>query len=411
MRFDTQIAKFVLPNSVRVVCEHVPYVHSVAVGIWCHTGSRMESPQESGISHLIEHMLFKGTEKRTAEQIAREIEGKGGHLNAFTDREITCFYARTLAEELPTALDVLSDMFTNSLIKPEDLELEKNVIHEEIRKYEDSPEDHIHDLHTRKRWGDHPLGRPIIGTHESLSSFQREHLKDYLKRRYVAGKTLVAVAGKVEPEELRKLCEEKLSSLTGDFELPNEPPPNANPGEFLVPKNVEEVHFCIGGDSVTLYDERRYALGILDAILGGSMSSRLFQEIREKRGLVYAVGSYAALYREAGSFTIYGGTSLQTWEQVKELVAKEIQKMRSEDVADDELERAKKMIKGSIVLGMESMNARMHRIAKNELVYGRDIPIEETLAKIEAVTQKEIRTLAEEFLNPEKMTTTAIGPF
>jgi len=371
----------------------------------------MEAAEESGISHLIEHMLFKGTEKRTAEQIAQEIEGRGGHLNAFTDREMTCFYARTLAEDLPNALDVLSDMFMNSKIQPEDLELEKSVIHEEIRKYEDSPEEHIHDLHTRKRWGEHPLGRPIIGSHETLSSFQREHLKDYMRRRYVAGKTLVAVAGKVEPEELRKLCEEKLSSLSGDYELPDEPPPKANFGEFLVPKEVEQVHFCIGGDAVTLYDERRYALRILDAILGGSMSSRLFQEIREKRGLAYEIGSYAALYREAGSFTIYGGTSLQTWKQVKELTEKELQKIRSEDVSEEELERAKKMIKGSIVLGMENMSARMQRIAKNELLYGRDIPIEETIGKIEAVTQKDVRSLAEEFLNPEKMTITAIGPF
>lgn len=411
MKLDTEIAKFVLPNRVRVVCEHVPYVHSIAIGIWCHTGSRMESPQESGISHLIEHMLFKGTKKRTAEQIAQEIEGRGGHLNAFTDREMTCFYARTLAEDMPTALDVLSDMFTNSLIKPDDLELEKSVIHEEIRKYEDTPEEHIHDLHARKRWGEHPLGRPIIGTHESLASFQREHLKDYMQKRYVAGKTLIAIAGKVEPEQFRKLCEEKLSTLSGDYPLPNEPPPNPNPGEFLVPKKVEQVHFCMGGDSVTLYDERRHAFGILDAILGGSMSSRLFQEIREKRGLAYAIGSYGALYREAGAFTIYGGTSLHTWKQVKEVVEKEITKIRSEEVSEEELERAKKMIKGSIVLGMESMSARMHRIAKNELVYGRDIPIEETLEKIEAVTPKEIQTLADDFLNPEKMTITAIGPF
>jgi predicted Zn-dependent peptidase len=405
------VHKFVLPNGVRVLCEPVDYVQSAAIGIWCQNGSRMEADSEGGISHLIEHMLFKGTAKRTSEEIAQAIEGRGGHLNAFTDREQTCYYARVLADDLGNAIEVLSDMYVNSLFKPDELELEKGVVQEEIRKYEDSPEDNIHDLHTQRRWGAHPLGRPVIGTHESVASFDQAAIRDYMGRRYVAGKTLVAVAGNVDPDQLRQHVENWLGNLSGDFDLPVEPAPSSNPGENLVKKDVEQVHFCIGGDMVDQKDDRRFAASVLDSILGGSMSSRLFQEIREKRGLVYAVGSYTALYREAGAFTIYGGTSPSKFPQVRELVAKELKRVREEDVPQEELERVKRMIAGSVVLGLEGMSARMHRIARNEMVHGRDIPVEETLAKIDAVTPSDLRALAAEFLAEDQLTTTAIGPF
>lgn len=404
------VEKFTLENGVRVVCEPIENIQSVAVGIWCQNGSRLEQTNEAGISHLIEHMLFKGTQKRTAEQIAQEIEGRGGHLNAFTDREMTCYYARALAEDLPIVLDVLSDMYTHSKLDETDLELEKNVVQEEIKKYQDSPEENIHDLHTQSRWGEHPLARPIIGTKETVASFKQHNLKDYMRKRYVAGKTLVAVAGKVEPKELKKLSEQYLISLNSDFELPNEKPPQSNASENYYEKDVEQVHFCIGGDAVNIYDERRHALSVLDAILGGSMSSRLFQEIREKRGLVYAIGSYSAIYREAGAFTIFGGTAMQAWETVKQLIKQQLDTICNEKVSQDELERTKRMFKGNVVLGLENMGARMRRIARNELIFGRDIPIEETLEKVDAVSQDDILTLAQQFLSPEKMTITAIIP-
>ncbi len=405
----SSVQKFVLSNGVRVLVENVSHVQSAAIGIWCQTGSRLERENQEGISHLIEHMLFKGTEKRTAEQIAQEIEGRGGHLNAFTDREQTCYYARVLAEDAIHALDVLSDMIIRARLRKEDLELEKSVVQEEIKKYEDSPEDLVHDLHARNRWGAHPLGKPIIGTHDSVGGFNPSDLKEYMTERYCAGKTLVSIAGNVNAEKFRDACEEKLSELRNDFELPVEPPPLSNSGEFVTKKPVEQVHFCVGGDCINLLDERRATVSIMDAILGGSMSSRLFQEIREKRGLVYAIGSYSALYREAGSFVIYGGTSPSQWEQVKELILKELAKIRNEPVSVEELERTKQMIKGSIVLALEGMSSRMHRMARNEMVFGRDIPIEETIAKIDAVTPKNIQSLANEFLDEGDLTTTLIG--
>ena len=405
----SSIQKFVLSNGVRVLVEPVSHVQSAAIGIWCQTGSRLEKEHQAGISHLIEHMMFKGTEKRSAEQIAQAIEGRGGHLNAFTDREQTCYYARVLAEDTIHTLDVLSDMFIGSKMDSEDLDVERSVVQEEIRKYEDSPEDLVHDLHARNRWGTHPLGRPIIGTHESVGGFAPSDLKAYMGERYLAGKTVIAVAGNVQPDQFRDACEEKLSQLKGDFALPVEPPPVSNSGEFVTQKPVEQIHFCMGGDCVNQLDVRRIAMSVLDSILGGSMSSRLFQEIREKRGLVYAIGTYSAMYREAGAFVIYGGTSPKQWPQVKEIVGKELAKIRNEPVPDEELARVKQMLKGSIVLALEGMSSRMHRMARNEMVFGRDIPIEETIAKINAVTPSDLQALANEFLQDEELTTTIIG--
>lgn len=408
---SSKVEKIKLANGIRVICEPISYVQSVAIGIWCQTGSRMESETEAGISHLIEHMLFKGTTHRTAEQIAQEIEGRGGHLNAFTDREVTCYYARVLAEDVERAIDVLSDMYLHSVFDPDDLELEKQVVQEEIKKYEDTPEDHIHDLHTRMRWGNHPLGRPIIGTHASVSSFTSEQIRDYMQRRYASGKTLVAVAGKVDPEKVAQFVEQMMPQPSSDCELPLESPPTASAGKNLVPKEVEQVHFCLGGDMVNLYDTNRHAAIVMDAIMGGSMSSRLFQEVREKRGLAYAIGSYNALYREAGAFTVYGGTSPRTFDTVLEVVTEELRKLREEPVPEEELERTKNMLAGNLVLGLEGMSTRMTRIARNELLYGRDIPVEETLAEVRAVTAETIQNLANRFLQPDQLTLTAIGPF
>jgi predicted Zn-dependent peptidase len=405
------VQKFVLRNHVRVVCEKLTHVQSVAIGVWCQNGSRMEADGEGGISHLIEHMLFKGTPTRSAEEIAQSIEGRGGHLNAFTDREMTCYYARVLADDLENAVDVLGDMYQNSSIEPAELELEKSVVQEEIRKYEDSPEDHIHDLHARERWGDHPLGRPVIGSHESVGSFTHDKLRDYMGRRYGGGATVVAAAGNLEPEKLRDAVERSLGSLSEGNALPEFHAPTSRPGEKLIPKEVEQVHFCIGGDSVPIDDKRRFAVSVLDAVLGGSMSSRLFQEVREKRGLVYAIGTYTALYKLAGSFTIYGGASPTKFAELRKVVADEVAKIRTELIPADEMERAKRMMAGNMVLSLESMSARMHRIARNEMVHGREIPIEETLAEIEAVTPEAVRQLAAEFLQEDKLTTTAIGPF
>lgn len=406
----SNLQKTVLPNGVRILCEPLTHVQSAAVGIWCQTGSRMERDDEAGISHLIEHMLFKGTSNRTGREIVEAIEGRGGHLNAFTDREVTCFYARVLGEEAIRGLDVLSDMIANSKIEPADLEVEKRVVQEEIRKYHDSPEELVHDLHAQHRWGDHPLGKPIIGTSESVGSFQRENLVDYMARRYRGDRVVVAAAGNLDPDEMVTAAERALGSLSEGGDLPERLAPVFAQNFVKHVKDVEQVHFCLGTQFVDVYSERRQVGVVLDAILGGGMSSRLFQEIREKRGLAYAIGSYISLFREGGAFTVYGGTSSESIDEALSVVREELARVVNERVDDVELERTKNMLCGEMVLGLEGMSARMSRMARNELTYEREVPVEEALEKIRNVTAKDVQELAAEFFMPEGQTVTLVGP-
>lgn len=408
---SSPLQKFTLSNGVRVLVEPVDYVQSAAIGLWCQTGSRHENDDEAGITHLIEHMLFKGTERRTAKEIAEAIEGRGGALNAFTDKEATCYYCRVLADDVENGIDVLSDMMRHSLIDPEELEREEGVVLEEISRSEDEPESHVHDLHLEGRWGDHPLGKPIIGTRDSVAGFRREHLAKYMDRRYRGNNVLLSIAGRVDVNDVKAWAEERLGSIAAGGEDAPITRPFGTGGRNEVEKDVEQVHFCIGTDACSIYDENIYTLRLLDSILGGGMSSRLFQEIREKRGLAYSVGSYAMNYSAGGAFTIYGGTSLKTWEQVQQLIREEISKLIQTGLEDGELDRNKRNISGHIVLALEGMSARMNRMARNELIFGREITVEETLQKLNAVTEKQIRDMAAEILTEDKLSTTAIGPF
>lgn len=408
----SNIQKIILDNGVRVLIEPVSHVQSAAIGLWCKTGSRHESDREGGVTHLIEHMLFKGTNKRTAKEIAEAIEGRGGMLNAFTDKESTCYYCRVLADDVENGVDVLSDMMLNSLLDSEELDREKGVVLEEIKRGEDEPSDHVHELHLENRWGSHPLGRPIIGTRESVSSFKNADLRGYMKRRYRGENVLLAIAGNVDPEKVRALASIKLGAIekgTSDNQVAR---PEGSAGVRLVGKDVEQVHFCIGSDGCSIYDEQDiYTMAVLDAALGGSMSSRLFQEIREKRGLVYSVGSYTLSYGAGGAFTVYGGTSEKQWTQVQELVRKEFDKVISLGLEADEMERTKRHISGNLVLALEGMSGRMMRMSRNELHYEREISVEETLAKIAAVTSDKVTEMAARFLGEDRVSTTAIGPF
>ena len=405
------VEKFVLPNGVRVLVEPVEYVRSAAIGLWCKTGSRHENDDEAGITHLIEHMLFKGTKKRTAMQIAQEIEGRGGSLNAFTDKESTCYYCRVLSDDIDNGVDVLSDMMLNSLIEPDELEREEQVVLEEIKRSEDEPGDHVHELHLEHRWGSHPLGKPIIGTKESVAGFKPADIFKYMKRQYRGSNIVLSITGKVEAEAFRTLAESKLGGLEpGGVEVPcSKPAGKANRTE--VSKDVEQVHFCMGTEGCGIFDDELYTLSVLDAALGGSMSSRLFQEIREKRGLAYSVGSYQLSYTAGGAFTVYGGTSPKHWTQVQELTFQEIEKVKSSGLEPDELERTKRNICGNIVLALEGMSGRMMRNSRNEMHHGREVPIEETMTKIDAVTNPQLVELANKLLTTDLISITAIGPF
>lgn len=406
----SEFQKTTLSNGVRVLVEPVRHVQSASIGLWCQSGSRHEHDDEAGITHLIEHMLFKGTERRTAKEIAESIEGRGGHLNAFTDKEATCYYCRVLSDDVENAIDVLTDMMRHSLLDPEELDREKGVVLEEIKRGEDEPSDHVHDLHLQDRWGAHPLGKPVIGTPDSVSSFKRDNLVRYLDRRYQGGNVLLAVAGNVDVDAVVGAARETLESLQpGSEDVPCSRPVGAV-GTHYVAKDVEAVHFCIGSDGVSLFDKDLYTMAVLDSALGGSMSSRLFQEIREKRGLAYAVGSYSLTYSAGGAYTVYGGTGEKTWPQVQELVRQEFDKVMADGLEEAELERTKRSICGNIVLALEGMSGRMMRIARNEMVYGRLIPIEETVQKIEAVTNENLVELARRVLSSERVSTTAIGP-
>ncbi|MBL8047843.1 MAG: insulinase family protein [Chthonomonas sp.] len=406
------IHKFVLENGVRVMVEPNDNVSSAAIGIWCKSGSRHEHDNEAGITHFIEHMLFKGTKTRTAKGIAEEIEGRGGVLNAFTDKEQTCYYARVLSEEVGRATGVLTDMVQNSLLDPEEIARESGVIVEEIKRGEDEPGDHVHELHISGIWGTHPLGKPIIGTRESVTSFRQPDFRNYMERRYRGSNLVVAVAGKVDPEEFRRIAEQELGDAQPGGDDAVESRPVTNPGVDLIADDVNQVHFCIGADGAGIFDETDgYVQAIADSILGGGMSSRLFQEIREKRGLAYSVGTYGLRYSSGGAFTVYGGTGADTWGQVQELVDIELKKLAAGELDDDEVERCKRQLSGNMVLALEGMQSRMSRMARNEIHFQRDIPIEETLQKLRAVTKDQVIAYIGRQMAPEKLRTTAIGPF
>lgn len=407
----SNLSKTTLANGVRVLVEPVDHVRSAAIGVWCHTGSSHEFDNEGGITHLIEHMLFKGTSKRSAFDIAEAIEGRGGHLNAFTDKEMTCYYCRVLADDVAVGLDVLTDMVMDASLDPDELDLEKGVVLEEIKRSEDEPSDLVHDLHLSALWPEHELGRPIIGTAESVSSFAREDIQRYMARRYQGGNLLVSVAGRVEPAQIADLVDQALWRATVGAAPLLDTRPSAKPTTNLVGKPVEQVHFCIGGEAVAVRDDELPVAVVLDGVLGSGMSSRLFQEIREKRGLAYSVGSYNQFYRTAGTFTVYGGTSPDRWPEVQRLVREEFDRISTEPVPEEEIERVKRNLKGSAVLALEGMSSRMIRMAKNELVFGREVELDEWLAKIDAVTASALCSLAARVLHADRVATTAIGPF
>ncbi len=404
------IQKHVLPNGLVVITESMPHVRSVSVGIWIRTGSRREPAELNGISHFIEHMVFKGTQRRTAEEIARSMDSVGGMLDAFTAKEMICFSAKVLDEHLPIALDVLSDLVLRPRFAEEDIAREKQVVLEEIKMDQDNPDYLVHEIFTQNLWQGHPLGKPILGTRETVKGFTRESLFACYRPWFAPNNIVITAAGHLEHVRLVELAAREFADLA--------PVPNGHADTAPRPharittrtkRELEQVHICLGVPSYPMAHERRYAGAVLNNILGGGMSSRLFQNIREKQGLAYAVFSEVSPYRDAGMLSIYAGTGLETAEQVVRLVSREFQNLKEKPVSEEELRRAKDHLKGSLMLSLESTSSRMSHLARQEMYFGRFFSLDEMLASIERVTHEDIQQIAQEFFAPKRIGVTVLG--
>ncbi len=400
-----------LDNGVRVLTETVPSVGSVAVGAWVEAGSRDETEAEAGITHFIEHMVFKGTQRRRGYLINQRMESVGGYLNAFTTKEHTCFYARGLSEHLGRALESVLDLVTQPTLPDKEIEKEKDVVVEEIKMYEDAPEDHVFDHYEAAVYSGDPLGRPIIGTPESVRSFGRADLARYIERHYVPDRLVVSVAGNVRHTEVVRLVEKLLDG----FERARQPAERApaveyQPSHVELERPVQQAHFAMGTRAFGARDPRRTTLSVLNTILGGGMSSRLNQNIREKYGWCYSVYSFVNVQADSGDVGVYIGTDASRVERSKTLIQRELTKLAETPVSARMLSSAKHQLKGSIVLGMESTTNRMQRLGRVELTYGEVVPLERVVQEIDAVTSDGVRQLAAELFAPERMTTVALLP-
>jgi predicted Zn-dependent peptidase len=411
------VRRTVLPGGLRVITESLPAVRSAALGIWNGVGSRDEDRDHAGATHYLEHLLFKGTPRRSALEISASMDAVGGALNAFTAKEYTCYYARVLDSDLPLGIDVLSDMVTSSLIEPREVDAERGVILEEIAMNEDEPSDLVHEAWTALLFGDTPLGRPTLGTVDSINSISRDRIFEYYRAKYTPDSLVVAAAGNLDHDHVVELVREAFGPvLTGD----REPAPprltgssaqdNKNSGVRLLSRPTEQANLVLGCAGLARNDDRRFALLVLDAALGGGSSSRLFQEVREKRGLAYSIGSFTGQHAECGMWGIYAGCLPAKADEVLAICQSEIAKVLSGGLTDEELARGKGQLRGSMVLSLEDPSSRMIRLGKSELVYPRLEPVDEILAAIEAVSQEDVREVAEQVLGQPKALA-VVGPF
>jgi predicted Zn-dependent peptidase len=411
------VSRTVLPGGLRVVTEFLPAVRSVALGIWVGVGSRDEDEAHAGATHYLEHLLFKGTKKRTALEISSEMDAVGGEMNAFTAKEYTCYYARVLDADLPLAVDVLSDMVTSSLITPKDVDAERNVVLEEIAMNEDDPSDTVHEAFTAKLFGDTPLGRPILGTVDSINAITRDQIFEHYRARYTPEHLVVAAAGNLDHDTVVELVRQSFGAA---LDRTAEPAPprlggshatgEAGVGTTLVSRGIEQANLVLGCEALARTDKRRFALGVLNAAFGGGMSSRLFQEVREKRGLAYSVYSFAGQHADTGMWGIYVGCLPSKADDVLAICAEEITRVVEGGLTDAELARGKGQVRGSIVLGLEDPSSRMSRLGKSELVYPKLEPVDEVIASIDGVTHDDIRAVATDILTRPKALA-VVGPF
>jgi predicted Zn-dependent peptidase len=399
-----------LSNGVRVVTEVMPHVRSVSVGVWVGAGSRRESPEQNGITHFIEHMLFKGTTKRSAEEIARSVDSIGGNLDAFTGQELVCYHTKVLDEHLSLAFDVLADLVLHPKFREEDIAKEKGVILEELKMEEDNPEYLVHEIFTANFWKDHPLGKPILGTKETIKRFDLEAVERYYRAEYVPANTFITAAGRLSHEGMVNLAREYFESLPPGQPAPAGPPPTTHARIALRnKKSLEQVQLCLGVPSYPLPHEERFTCYILNTLLGGGMSSRLFQNIREKQGLAYAVFSDLNPYRDTGCLSIYAGTSLEAARKVVELILKEFRQLKDELAPEEELRRAKDHLKGSLMLSLESTSSRMSNLARQQMYFGRFFSLDELVESIEAVTAGHVQRIAQKFFDQKQIALTVLG--
>jgi len=399
-----------LPNGLRVITETMPSVRSVAVGCWVDTGSRDEAPAEAGCSHFLEHLLFKGSDRLSAQDIARAFDAVGARSNAFTSKEYTCFWVQLRDDDLPMGMDLLAEMMLRPAFRSEDIESEANVVLEEINMNEDDPGDVAHDQFARALWGDHCLALPVLGTRESIGGMPREVIHAYWDRRYQPPATVLAAAGHVEHERVLELAEEHFGGWQGppvDHEYRG---PAVTPRVEVKTRDTEQAHLVFGGEALTRGDDRRFAFGLLNHVLGAGMSSRLFREIREERGLAYAVYSFRMPYADSGAYGIYVGTTPRQTAQVLDLVRAGLANMKAEGITAEELERAQGNMKGSLALSMEETNSRMVRLGRHELTGVPHLSLDETVAAIDAVTRADVHEVAEEVFSSARVLG-AVGPF
>ena len=404
------IVREVLGNGLRLLTESMPHVRSISVGVWLTRGSRHEPEQCSGIAHFVEHMLFKGTATRSAEDIAQAIDSIGGQLDAFTAKEYASYYIKVLDEHLPLALDILSDIVLHPAFDRDDIEREKKVILEEIKMVEDTPDDLVHELFTQSLWEGHPLGRPILGTRETVEAFTQEALREYFARVYTANNFVVSAVGNLEHERVRELVEKAFGSMPGSTETAAERTPVVTPRFLVRSKDLEQSHICLGTSSYSQSHEDRYVSYVLNTLLGGSMSSRLFQNVREKRGLAYAVFSGLSAYRDAGALTIYAGCANEAVGEVIDLTVEELRQIKRSPAPESELRRAKDHLKGSLMLSLENTASRMSHLARQEIYFDRQFGLDETLEGVERVTAEDVQRVSQSLFSNGSLAGTVLGP-
>lgn len=397
---------------MRVVTERIPTLKSVTVGIWVNTGSRDEQLSQAGYSHFIEHMFFKGTRSRSATEISREIDGLGGEMNAFTTRETTTFYVKVLDQQLQQALELLADLFHHSRFDSKEVEKEKQVVLEEIRMVQDDPEDLVQELHTGQVLGRHPLGRSILGREDTIRTLKRPDLLGYIDAHYDPGQIVIAIAGNFEQAKVERLVARYFGRTKSTKRISKDArrPPEVHGGVLVKRKPLEQVHLCLGLKGVAAGHRDRYALYALNSVLGGSMSSRLFQEVREKRGLAYSIYSFLSGYSDVGTVTVYAATRPKEVERVVELVCREIGRISKQGIERKELDRAKNQMKGSLMLSLESSHSRMSKLAKDELVYGTRTSLEEMVAHIDQVTVEQVYAVGRQLFGLNRLAITGLGP-